>query len=446
MEAGEYADLEIPVTDNSGYSPNVTVSALPDDLTSYEEHIYGQTTVVGTHELQVTATDAAGNTATETVQLEVRDTKKPAINMRSNARWEANSEFNDSISVDVDDVTPVSVRVDGLPRGLSYDDTNGVIDGVTDAVGSHAVTISATDTSGNTSESELELIVEDTTSPTVQNAEFSSEVGSPFSYVVNATDSVGLKRVTVSGLPHGLRFDENSRTISGTPSSLGYFQAFVTASDRAGNTGDGVIEFRVVDTVLPRILVDHNPPAATKYDLPIRVEDATKTALSVTGLPAGLRHKGNRIVGSTKDSGTHRVVITATDEAGNQASETITLSVPKPRPAKTTTASKPSTSAPQKPKETTPAAEPPRQTPVPTKSTGKTTSSAAPSEKTTATTTQSEPPASDPTQPQVAEDGSASGSSKGGIAALVILGIIALVGGVVATNPQIMKQIQSMLP
>ena len=457
LEAGEYADLEIPVTDNSGYSPNVTVSALPDDLTSYEEHIYGQTTAVGTHELQVTATDAAGNTATETVQLEVRDTKKPAINMRSNARWEANSEFNDSISVDVDDVTPVSVRVDGLPRGLSYDDTNGVIDGVTDAVGSHAVTISATDTSGNTSESELELVVEDTTAPTVQNAEFEHEIGTPFSHVVDTTDGVGVERVTVSGLPHGLRFDESSRTISGTPSALGNFQTSVKAFDAAGNTGQGAIGFRVVDTVRPRILVDHNPPAATKFDLPIRVEDATKTALSVTGLPAGLRHKGNRIVGSTKDSGTHRVVITATDEAGNQASETITLSVPKPRPAKTTAPAAPSTqtkvparpskttvpstsatSAPQKPKGTTPAAESPRQTSVPAKPSDEATTPTAPSETTPAASTQSEPPTE--------EGGSASGSSKGGIAALVILGIIALVGGVVATNPQLMKQIQSMLP
>lgn len=446
LEAGEYADHKIPVTDNSDSFLTVTVSALPDGLVPFREYIYGTTTVVGTHELQVTATDAASNTATETVQLEVRDTKKPAINMRSNARWEANSEFNDSISIEVDDATPVSVRVDGLPRGLSYDDTNGVIDGVTDAVGSHSVTVIATDTSGNTSEAELELVVEDTTAPTVQNAEFEHEIGTPFSHVVDATDGVGVERVTVSGLSHGLHFDESSRTISGTPSALGNFQTSVEAFDAAGNTGQGAIGFRVVDTVRPRILVDHNPPAATKFDLPIRVEDATKTALSVTGLPAGLRHKGNWIVGSTKDSGTHRVVITATDEAGNQASETITLSVPKPRPTKTTTASKPSTSAPQKPKETTPAAEPPRQTPVPTKSTGKTTSSAAPSEKTTATTTQSEPPTSDPTQPQVAEDGSASSSSKGGIAALVILGIIALVGGVVATNPQLMKQIQSMLP
>ena len=457
LEAGEYADLEIPVTDNSGYSPNVTVSALPDDLTSYEGHIHGQTNAVGTHDIHVTATDPAGNSATATIPLEVRDTKKPTINVRSNARWEANSEFNDSISIEVDDATPVDVRVEGLPRGLFYDESNRAIDGVTDAVGTHSVTVIATDAGGNTSEAGLELIVEDTTSPTVQNAEFSSEVGSPFSYVVNATDSVGLKRVTVSGLPHGLRFDENSRTISGTPSSLGYFQAFVTASDRAGNTGDGVIEFRVVDTVLPRILVDHNPPAATKFDLPIRVEDATKTALSVTGLPAGLRHKGNRIVGSTKDSGTHRVVITATDEAGNQASETITLSVPKPRPAKTTAPAAPSTqtkvparpskttvpstsatSAPQKPKGTTPAAESPRQTSVPAKPSDEATTPTAPSETTPAASTQSEPPTE--------EGGSASGSSKGGIAALVILGIIALVGGVVATNPQLMKQIQSMLP
>ncbi|WP_311475586.1 putative Ig domain-containing protein [uncultured Corynebacterium sp.] len=457
LEAGEYADLEIPVTDNSGYSPNVTVSALPDDLTSHEEHIHGQTNAVGTHDIHVTATDPAGNSATATIPLEVRDTKKPTVNVRSNARWEANSEFNDSISIEVDDATPVDVRVEGLPRGLFYDESNRAIDGVTDAVGTHSVTVIATDAGGNTSEAGLELIVEDTTSPTVQNAEFSSEVGSPFSYVVNATDSVGLKRVTVSGLPHGLRFDENSRTISGTPSSLGYFQAFVTASDRAGNTGDGVIEFRVVDTVLPRILVDHNPPAATKFDLPIRVEDATKTALSVTGLPAGLRHKGNRIVGSTKDSGTHRVVITATDEAGNQASETITLSVPKPRPAKTTAPAAPSTqtkvparpskttvpstsatSAPQKPKGTTPAAESPRQTSAPAKPSDEATTPTAPSETTPAASTQSEPPTE--------EGGSASGSSKGGIAALVILGIIALVGGVVATNPQLMKQIQSMLP
>lgn len=447
LEAGEYANLKIPVTDNSGNSLNVAVSALPDDLTSYQERIYGTPNAVGTHDLQVTATDPAGNSATATIQLKVRDTKKPTINMQNTARWEANSEFNSPISIEVADVTPVDVRVDGLPRGLSYKSNKGVIDGITDAVGSHSVTVVATDTSGNTSEATLALVVEDTTAPTVQNAEFKHEVGTPFSHVVDAADSVRLTQVTVSGLPRGLRFDESSRTISGTPSAFGYFQASVKAFDAAGNTGQGVIGFRMVDTVLPRILVDHNPPAATKFDLPIRVEDATETTLSVTGLPAGLRQKGNRIVGSTKDWGIHRVVITATDEAGNRASEAITLTVPKPRPANTAAPQKTQKpQKPQKPKETTRAAEPPRETSGPAKPTEKATTSATPSEKTTSATTQPEPPASDATQTQPAEDGSASGSSKGGIAALVILGIIALVGGVVATSPQLMKQIQSMLP
>ena len=375
--ADEYNELTVEVTD----LPKGLSADIEYDETKLRAAVtvHGSPTELGRKTATVTARDARGNESSTNFDIQVNDATAPTIDI-SPLTLEAGGPSNLEVAV-ADNDSVSSIQITGLPVGLTA--TGGRVHGVTTAVGNHSIQVNAKDPAGNVAQETIQLQVTDTVAPSVPSTEFKHEIGSRFSHVVAAEDKVGVAKIKVSQLPEGLEFDEGSRTISGNPTKLGEFQIAIQALDAVGNSGKGTLLLRVVDTVKPTITVEHNPRPATEFSLPIRVEDETGTTVSVSELPAGLRFEDDRIVGKAEAPGTYRVVVTATDTAGNRAYETVTLIVPKPQPVR-----------------------------------------------------QSSSRTSD----------NSSGSSKGGIAALVVLGIIALVGGVVATNPQLMKQIQSMLP
>ena len=373
----EYNEVTVKVTDlPKGLSADIEYD---DTKLRAFVTIHGSPIELGWKTATVTARDARGNESSTSFGVQVNDATPPVIDTTS-LTLEAGEASNREIAVaDNDAVT--SIQITGLPEGLTA--TDGHVYGATTAVGNHSLQVSATDPSGNVAKAMIPLQVTDTVAPTVPNTELKHEIGSRFSHVVMTEDKVGVTQLKVSRLPGGLKFDEGSRTISGDPTKLGEFRIPIQALDAVGNSGNGTLLLRVVDTVKPKITVKRNPREATEFNLPIQVKDATETTVSVSELPAGLRFEDDRIVGKAEAPGTYRVVVTATDKAGNRASETVTLTVPKPRLVD---------------------------------------------------------------QSSSQDSDGASGSSKGGIAALVVLGLIALVGGIVATNPQLMKQIQSMLP
>lgn len=373
----EYNELTVEVTD----LPKGLSADIEYDETKLRAAVtvHGSPTELGRKTAAVTARDARGNESSTNFDIQVNDATAPTIDI-SPLTLEAGGPSNLEVAV-ADNDSVSSIQITGLPVGLTA--TGGRVRGVTTAVGNHSIQVNAKDPAGNVAQETIQLQVTDTVAPSVPSTEFKHEIGSRFSHVVAAEDKVGVAKLKVSQLPEGLEFDEGSRTISGNPTKLGEFQIAIQALDAVGNSGTGTLLLRVVDTVKPTITVEHNPRPATEFSLPIRVEDETETTVSVSELPAGLHFEDDRIVGKAEAPGTYRVVVTATDTAGNRASETVTLIVPKPQPVRQSSS-------------------------------------------------------------RTSDNGS--GSSKGGIAALVILSIIALVGGVVATNPQLMKQIQSMLP
>jgi hypothetical protein len=241
-----------------------------------------------------TISDGEGGTDVATVNLDVTPVNDvPVVTPTASGEAALPSQSNqdsDTLSLDVSgpfsdiDGDPLMFTAMGLPTGLTIDPVTGVISGTmpagTSENGPFAVTITATDTDGETVSSEFvwsvgnvapEVIIpladitltdsEDVSIPTASN--FSDPDGDDVTY-------------TVTGLPSGLNIDPATGVVSGTvdptASQSGPYTVTVTATDDQGLSVDNSFTFGVENPA---------PVAAVDGTLPV-IED-TLTVLNVLG-------------------------------------------------------------------------------------------------------------------------------------------------------------------
>jgi hypothetical protein len=172
-----------------------------------------------------TATDADGATATATQNVTVSDREKPSITAPANI-----SVGNDPglataivatgtpvVSDNCHDVSVTSARSDGLSINSPYH------------VGSTTITWTATDLSGNFSTATQTIVVNDITPPTISvpanfTVDATSRSGAVVSYVVSASDNIGVTSLSCS-------------PASGSQFPIGSVAVNCTAYDAAGNKG-----------------------------------------------------------------------------------------------------------------------------------------------------------------------------------------------------------------
>ncbi len=145
--------------------------------------------------------------------------------------------------------------MEGLPDGVTFDETTNTISGTPSEVGSYTVTVTTTDESGNATETMFTINVEDTTKPTVESVASKQEVNTEIEPIkIEARDNSG-QAVTnkVEGLPDGVTFDETTNTISGTPSEVGSYTVTVTTTDESGNATETTFTINVEDTTKPTV-------------------------------------------------------------------------------------------------------------------------------------------------------------------------------------------------
>jgi len=153
--AGATATFAASATDNVDGAVPVTLSPAS-----------GSTFPLGTTTVTVSATDAAGNTATGTFTVTVRDTIAPALTLPANQTLEATGPVGAIANFTATATDAVS------PAGLTYSQASGS----TFPLGTTTVTVSATDAAGNTATGTFTVTVRDTTGPA-----FTSLTASPTS-------------------------------------------------------------------------------------------------------------------------------------------------------------------------------------------------------------------------------------------------------------------------
>ncbi|WP_032605903.1 putative Ig domain-containing protein, partial [Staphylococcus epidermidis] len=293
---------------------------------------------VGRYDITVTTTDESGNATETTFTIDVEDTTKPTVESVADQKQEVNTEI-EPIKIEATDNSGQAVtnKVEGLPDGVTFDETTNTISGTPSETGSYTVTVTTTDESGNSETTTFTIDVEDTTKPTVKDiADQTQEVNTEIEPIkIEATDNSG-QAVTnkVDGLPAGVTFDEAKNTISGTPSEVGSYTVTVTTTDESGNATETTFTIDVEDTTKPTVesVADQTQEVNTEIT-PITIESGDNSGQAVTnkveGLPDGVTfdEATNTISGTPSEVGSYTVTVTTTDESGNSETTTFTIEV-----------------------------------------------------------------------------------------------------------------------
>jgi|GEM_PF-1831149 len=336
----EITPIKIEATDNSGQAVANKVDGLPNGVTFDEttNTISGTPSEVGSYTVTVTTTDESGNATETTFTIDVEDTTKPTVESVADQTQEVNTEIT-PITIESEDNSGQAVtnKVEGLPAGMTFDETTNTISGTPSEVGSYTVTVTTTDESGNETETTFTIDVEDTTKPTVESiANQTQEVNTEITPIkIEATDNSG-QAVTnkVDGLPNGVTFDETTNTISGTPSEVGSYDIKVTTTDESGNATETTFTINVEDTTKPTVesVADQTQEINTEIE-PIKIEARDNSGQAVTnkvdGLPDGVTfdEATNTISGTPSEVGSYDITVTTTDESGNATETTFTIDV-----------------------------------------------------------------------------------------------------------------------
>ncbi|MFH2042702.1 MAG: HYR domain-containing protein, partial [Acidobacteriota bacterium] len=214
-------NITIEATSSSGADVLFSVTATDDvdgAVAVTCEPASGATFSLGDTTVNCTASDAAGNTATETFMVSVEDTTPPSITAPGNITMEATG--------------PSTFVALGTPAVSDIVDPNPAI--VSDApaefsLGTTIVTWTATDASGYSASATQLVKVVDTTPPTLTTqgnitVPQTSPAGAVVNFVVTAVDIVDVSPLVTCTPPSGSIFP-----VGNTPVSC-------TASDSSGNT------------------------------------------------------------------------------------------------------------------------------------------------------------------------------------------------------------------
>lgn len=236
------ANITAEATQPGGAFVNFNATAADDVDGSVDvvaDPVSGSLFAIGTSAVNLTAIDAAGNSATASFTVTVRDTIAPAFtSVPANQTVEATSANGATATFDAADATDAVGVV-----SITYSKASGS----TFPIGTTTVTVTATDAAGNASSKSFTVTVADTTAPTITSvsgnviAEATSAAGASVAYnAATATDAVGVASITYS-------------TASGATFSLGTTTVTVTATDAAGNSSQATFTVTVRDTTAPAI-------------------------------------------------------------------------------------------------------------------------------------------------------------------------------------------------
>ncbi len=224
--------------------------------------------------------------------------------------------------------------IDGSDLVTFTEGGNAVHSGDLFSVGTHTVTASATDRAGNSASEQFSITVQDTTPPTLSAVTGAGQIDE----ATGPTGAPGLllrrrQAITVDGNADPVIFTEGGNTVhSGDTFGVGTHTITASATDQAGNTASETFTVTVHDTTAPTLTAVTGAGQVDEATGPAGAQAVfSATASDIVDLNADIvtaTEGGNTVhSGDAFGFGTHTITASATDQHGNSASETFTVTV-----------------------------------------------------------------------------------------------------------------------
>ena len=318
-----------------------TVTGLPTGL-SFDKPsltIIGTPTQIQVADVTFAVEDDDGDTASQDFQISVSegDTEPTFPYTIPDLRLRVDSPFTVLLPGATGGNAPYTYTISGLPETLSFNPDTRWISGTPTASGLHQVTFTATDRDLDPVSQTFELNIAADNMPTEPSVDdLHLKVSRAFNFELPAAANGDPPYTyTVSVLPSGLDFDDQTRLISGTPDTPGMTNVTYTVTD---DDGDPIsTDFKVTVYPMPS-LIDVSDISTMQGDLyTLVLPEATggrpQFDYSVTALPSGLPtglqfiESTRTITGTPTTVETANVTYEATDEDGDKASVTFEIDV-----------------------------------------------------------------------------------------------------------------------
>ncbi|BFM52698.1 hypothetical protein JUNP402_0804 [Acinetobacter baumannii] len=285
----------------------------------------------GPHTITVTATDAAGNAGTDTAVVTIDTTapNAPVLDpINATDPVSGTAEAGSTVTVTYPDGTTATV-VAGTDGSWSVPNPGNLVDGDT-------VTATATDPAGNTSLPGTGTVSADITAPVVALDDVLTNDSTPaLTGTVNDPTATVVVNVDGTDYPAVNNGDGTWTLADNTLPALadGPHTITVTATDAAGNVGNDTAVV-TIDTSVPVVSLDDLTTNDTTPALTGAIDDPTATVVvNVDGIDYPATNNGDgtwTLADNTLPAlidGPHTVTVTATDPAGNTATDTATLTI-----------------------------------------------------------------------------------------------------------------------
>jgi hypothetical protein len=294
------------VTDNCGA---VTVSA------PTVTYACGQ---IGLQSVNITATDASGNTTTGTVYVLVQDNTAPVITSNAAVSVYLNASGTASVAAAaLGTATDNCTSAAGLVTSLSKSSFNCADRGV------EPVVMTVTDASGNAATRTFNVSVMDTIKPTLTSV---ATLSAPLN--AQGVAVVSLSQLNISSADNCGSVAVNTSSLQFGCSNLGANTIQIVAKDASGNTRTRNVAVTVTDAIAPSLSVTATPvvlalnasgqATLTSAALVNSVSDNCSAAPTVTL---------SKTAFTCADKGNNTVTVTAADAAGNITTKTATVVV-----------------------------------------------------------------------------------------------------------------------
>jgi hypothetical protein len=268
--------------------------------------------------VNVTATDASGNTTTGTVYVLVQDNAAPVLTANTNVSVYLNASGTASVTAAnlgtaVDNCTPTS----GLVTTLSKSTFNCADRGV------EPVAMTVADAAGNVATATINVTVLDTIKPALTSV---ASLSAPLNAQGVAT--ISMSQLNISSTDNCGSVTVNTSSLTFGCSNLGANTIQIVSKDAAGNMRTRNVAVTVTDAIAPSLSVTATPvvlalnasgqATLTSAVLVNSVSDNCSSAPTVTL---------SKSTFTCADKGSNNVTVTATDAAGNATTRTATVVV-----------------------------------------------------------------------------------------------------------------------